>query len=179
MMAAPDPGRLKQIAIDLFNGWGYAFYRRENRLRADDLLVRAKLCEVLAAARVSVQAAEQAYRREFLPAPSREKPRPDAGAVREAQVLEALGRAIGTVEGHIRALPVPEDDQMAQRFRREAEMLSRLLEADEMMVGQAEFLREVLTGVDARWVLEHAGELQGQVAALAKGVQERRDLLAF
>jgi hypothetical protein len=33
--------------------------------------------------------------------------------------------------------------------------------------------------VDARWVLEHAGELQGQVAALAKGVQQRRDLLAF
>jgi hypothetical protein len=99
--------------------------------------------------------------------------------VREAQVLEALGRAIGTVEGHVRALPVPEDDQMAQRFRREAETLSRLLEADEMMVGQAEFLREVLSAADARWVLEHVGALQGQVAALAQGVQQRRDLLAF
>jgi hypothetical protein len=179
MAAAQDRGALAQLAITLFNGWGYNFYRKENQLRADDLMVRARVCEVLAAARMSVAAAEQAYRREFLPPPTREKPRPDAGAIRDAQTLEELARAIGALEGHIRALPVPENDRMTQRLRGEAETLSRLVEADQAMTGQAEFLRSLLADARAGWMLENAATLREQVAALEAVIQGRRDLLAF
>ena len=34
---------LEKIAVNLFYGWGYNFYRLENQLRADDLTVRAKV----------------------------------------------------------------------------------------------------------------------------------------
>ena len=175
----PGANRFAELAADLFNGWGFNFYRRANLLRADDLIVRGKVSELLAAARVSVQAAERAYRLEFLPAPSREKPRPDAAAVRDAQMLERFGGAIGRLEGRIRALPVPEPDRMAQLARGEADTLSRLLEADQALVGHAEFLRSILHDADAAWMLGNADLLSEQIAALETALQARRDLLVF
>jgi len=38
-----DVDELEKIAVNLFYGWGYNFYRLENQLRADDLTVRAKV----------------------------------------------------------------------------------------------------------------------------------------
>src|SRR5271154_76989 len=92
-----DVDALGQIAINLFYGWGYNFYRLENQLRADDQLIRAKVGFLLGSARKSVETAERDYRREFLPPPSREKPRPDPEAVSGAQTLERLSKAIGAV----------------------------------------------------------------------------------
>jgi hypothetical protein len=181
-MAGPefyDAGAIRHLAINLFNGWGYDFYRTENQLRADDLMVRAQVCNLLSAARASVEAAEQAFRRDFLPPPSRARPRPDPDAVQSAQTLEGIGRAIGAIEGQIRALPAPENDRMSQRFRREAPTLSRLVEADHAMVGHAEYLRALLASADARWMLDNMAALRGQVAAVEAAVQGRRDILTF
>jgi hypothetical protein len=58
---------LEKIAINLFYGWGYNFYRKENQLRADDQLIRSKVGLLLGWARKSVETAERDYRREFLP----------------------------------------------------------------------------------------------------------------
>ena len=62
-------GPIKQTAVLLFYGWGYNFYRRENQLRADDLLIRTKVGGILAQARSHLSALEavdpqlaQAYR---------------------------------------------------------------------------------------------------------------------
>ncbi len=181
-MAAPklyDASTAAQIAVNLFHGWGYNFYRRENQLRADDLMVRSQVSAMLAASRASVAAAEQTYRQDRLPPPSRAKPLPDPEAVRSAQMLEGIGRALGALEGQIRALPAPENDRMSQRFRREAETLSRLLEADQAMVGHAEFLRNLLTSVNASWILENAAALRQQIGAIEVALQSRRDSLAF
>ena len=67
-------GPLKQIAVNLFYGWGYNFYRKENQLRTDDLLVRAKVGWLLGLACTSVETAEADYRRDFIPPPSRANP---------------------------------------------------------------------------------------------------------
>jgi hypothetical protein len=142
-------------------------------------MVRAQVCNLLSAARASVEAAEQAFRRDFLPPPSRARPRPDPDAVQSAQTLEGIGRAIGAIEGQIRALPAPENDRMSQRFRREAPTLSRLVEADHAMVGHAEYLRALLASADARWMLDNMAALRGQVAAVEAAVQGRRDILTF
>ena len=83
-----DLGPLEEIAVNLFHGWGYNFYRLENQLRADDLVIRNQVSSLLGAARGHVEAAESAYRRAFLPPPSREKPRQDAEAMANAQALE-------------------------------------------------------------------------------------------
>ena len=62
-------GPIKQTAVLLFYGWGYNFYRRENQLRADDLLIRTKVGGILAQARSHLGAMEAEYRRINLPAP--------------------------------------------------------------------------------------------------------------
>ena len=106
-----DVDELEKIAVNLFHGWGYNFYRLENQLRADDLTVRAKVSWLLGLRRrASVETAESAYRRERLAAPTREKPLPDPDAIAGAQMLERLSQEIGALEGRIRAQPVPEND---------------------------------------------------------------------
>src|SRR6516225_4318828 len=91
-------GTLEKIAINLFYGWGYNFYRVENQLRADDLFIRSKVGWLLGSARTCVRTAEHAYRREFLPPPSRAKHRHDAAAVAGTQSIERLSRAIGALQ---------------------------------------------------------------------------------
>jgi hypothetical protein len=170
-------GPLRQTAVNLFYGWGYNFYRKENQFRADDLLVRAKAGALLLQAAQAVAAAEAAYRREKLPPPSREKPRPDAAAVAGAQALERMGQAIAALEGQIRAQPVPEGDRMTQRFRSEAQGLVQLLQADEVLVGQAELLRAMLAEKDAGWMLEHAAAVAEGVKAISQTLRERQAVL--
>ena len=172
-----DMEPLQQVAINLFHGWGYNFYRKENQLRADDQVIRAKVGTLLATARKSVEAAENAYRREFLPPPTREKPRPDAPAVAVAQNLERLSKSIGALIALISAQPVPENDRMTQRYRNEAATLQRLIESDQKLTGQAELLRTMLEQKTGPWLAEHASEIQEGVTAIGETLRERQMLL--
>jgi hypothetical protein len=172
-----DVGELDQIAINLFYGWGYNFYRLENQLRADDLMVREKACWLLGVSRAMIEAAQSAYRRKYLPPPSRAKPLPDAGAVASAQSLEALSAGIGQLEGTIRTLPVPENDRMTQRYRQEAETLMKLGACDRRLVGLAETLRQKLDGKDHDWILVNLAAIQEGVSLMTASVRERQSLL--
>ncbi len=170
---------LAEGAAGVLAGLSYHFYGQAHLLRADDLVVRGKVSELLGAARRSVQAAEHAHRREFLPAPSREKPRPDAQAVADARTLERLGAAIGALEGHVRALPVPENDRLAQRFHTERAVLQRLLDVDRELIGHAEFLRALVQSAGAAWMLQNGASLAEQIGAIESAIQARRDVLVF
>jgi hypothetical protein len=170
-------GDLEKIAINLFYGWGYNFYRQENQLRADDHLVRSKMGVLLGSARKSVETAERDYRREFLPPPTRENPRPDPTAVANAQGIERLSRAIGGVAGLISSQPVPENDRMTQRYRQEAETLQQLIVSDQKLVGQAELLRSMVDAKKGAWLLENMAALQDGVSAIAETLRTRQLLL--
>ncbi len=173
---AADP--LEQVAINLFYGWGYNFYRIENQLRADDLLVRAKACGLLGDARAAVDAAEAVYRRANIAAPTRAKPFPDAQVVANARALERLAGAIGALEGQVRAQPAPENDRMSEFYRNERETLMRLGRHDSRLVGQAELLRAKLAAAgDAAAILAALPEVEEGVRALAETLRERRALL--
>jgi len=172
-----DVAPLDQIAINLFYGWGYNFYRKENQLRADDQLVRAKVGILLGSARKSVEAAELDYRREFLPPPSREKPRHDPAAVAGSQAIERLSHSIGALAGQIGSLPVPENDRMTQRYRQEAGTLAALIASDHKLVGQAELLRSMLDQKPGPWLIENLPALQEGVAAIGETLRARQLLL--
>jgi hypothetical protein len=172
-----DAGPLEQVAINLFYGWGYNFYRKENQLRADDLLIRSKVGLLLASARKSVEAAESDYRREFLPPPSREKPRPDAAAVAGAQAIERLSKAVGALITLISAQPAPENDRMTQRHRQEAATLQNLIASDQTLVGQAELLRSLVDQKEGSWLVENMPALQDGVHAIGETLRARQLLL--
>jgi hypothetical protein len=172
-----DVGPLEQIAINLFYGWGYNFYRQENQLRADDQVIRGKVGFLLGTARKSVETAESGYRREFLPPPSREKPRPDATAVAGAQSLERFSKAIGALQALINNQPVPENDRMTQRYREEAATLQSLIQSDQLLTGQAELLRSMIDGKNGTWIIEHLSDLQEGITAINETLRQRQLLL--
>ncbi len=173
---AADP--LEQVAINLFYGWGYNFYRVENQLRADDLLVRAKAGGLLGDARAVVDAAEAVYRRANIAAPTRAKPFPDPQVVEDARALERLSGAIGALEGQVRTQPVPENDRMIEFYRNERDTLMHLGRHDSLLVGQAELLRAKLAAAgDAATILATLREIEEGLRALAETLRERRSVL--
>ncbi|HEY5330765.1 MAG TPA: hypothetical protein VIJ79_12830 [Acidobacteriaceae bacterium] len=172
-----DAGVIRQLATNLFYGWGYNFYRLENQLRADDQLVRAKAGWLLGVAGASVQEAESNYRREFLPVPSRAKPFPDATAVAAAQQLECLAKNISALANRLAELPVPENDRITQRFRQEAPTLAALIAQDEQLVGQCELLRSTLEHRDGAWILEKLPQIQSGLEAIESTLLRRQAIL--
>ncbi len=174
-----DVGPLEEIAVNLFYGWGYNFYRLENQLRADDLLIRSKVGLILGSARKSVETTERDYRREFLPPPSREQPRPNPAAIAGAQAIERLSRSIGALQGQIAAQPAPENDRMTERYRQEASVLQQLIASDQKLVGQAELLRSMLDHKDGAWMLENMQALQDGLNAISETLRARQLLLVW
>jgi hypothetical protein len=171
-----DLEALEKIAVNLFYGWGYNFYRLENNLRADDLTVRSKVGWLLGQARESVEKAESAWRRAF-PQPTREHPLPDPAASAGARRLEDISRGIGALEGQIRAHPVPEADHMTNRYRREAETLQQLLQCDLALVGRAEALRALVEDGDGAALLARASEIENGLKSIARSLRERQAVL--
>lgn len=172
-----DAGALRQLATNLFYGWGYNFYRLENQLRADDELVRSKAASLLGSAVASVCAAESDYRRAFLPPPTRQKPFPDPAAVAGAQRLERLAKAISAVEALIQQQPAPENDRMTQRYRKEAATLKTLIHYDEQLVGQCELLRSMVHAQSGATLLTKMAELEGGLEAIRANLESREAVL--
>jgi hypothetical protein len=172
-----DAGPLRQVATNLFYGWGYNFYRVENQLRADDQLVRSKAAGLLGIAMASVDDAESEYRRQFLPAPTRQKPFPDAAAVAAAQRLERLARGIGALEALIQQQPVPENDRVTERYRQEAPTLQSLIHWDEQLVGQCDLLRSMVDQQDGAALLGKLPDLESGLGAIRATLQSREAVL--
>jgi hypothetical protein len=172
-----DYGALRHVAINLFYGWGYNFYRLENQLRADDQLVRRQAEALLAASVSALAEAEGDWRREKLPPPSRAQPLPDPAALAGARKLESLVASVGRLKSRLSSLPVPENDRMTQRYRNEADTLLKVLASDETLIGQADLLRTLVAGKSAEALLEAAGDLEAGVAAIQSTLEERARLV--
>lgn len=172
-----DVDVLDQVAINLFYGWGYNFYKLENQLRADDLMIRAKVSWLLGIVRGDLETLQSDYRQKHLPAPTRAKPSPDPASVESAQSLETLCNAIGSIEALIRSAPVPENDRMTQRYRQEAVTLLQLQEVDKMLVGTAQVMRTTLVGKDDDWLLANQEFIKEGIAMLRRTMQDRQSLL--
>ncbi|MHB8348592.1 MAG: hypothetical protein ACYDHM_15885 [Acidiferrobacterales bacterium] len=135
---------LRRFVVNLFYGYGYNAYRQENKDRADDLLVRSEVSHWLTQARAALSRRESDYRRDHFKPPTREHPFPDGAAVEKAESYVRAQRAIEEIEVAVRNAPVPENNRVWQRHRREGDVLERLIEADlEVARCAIELLREV------------------------------------
>ena len=142
-----DP--IKATLSNLFYGWGYNFYRKENQLRSDDLLIRGKVSDLLGEARSHLLTLETAFRKDRLPPPSREHPFPDPAALHTVQSLQSLVKDIEQVEVRIRTAAVPEMDRVNQRHRIERGTLENLAAIDlELVNAVLTFQQSVLSLTD-------------------------------
>ncbi len=129
-----DAGAIRRLVENLYQGWGYNAYRKENQLRADDLLIRGKISDLLAELRRRWHEREMSWRDEHLPPPSRQFPVPDATAVQAAKSMESIQKQVEAFESLVRTAPVPENDRVWQRHRNETDTLAKLLDCDNAMM---------------------------------------------
>ncbi|HLY54280.1 MAG TPA: hypothetical protein VKS60_01910 [Stellaceae bacterium] len=179
--SAPADGPLLQTWRMLLNGYGYNWYREENLARADDLLVRSRASDHLAAAAARLRELEAGYRRRHIPPPSRAQPDPDPDHLAAARRIRAAHDRILSADTVLRGAPVPPTDRIWARFSAEPEMLKRLVYHDVMLVGSAEALESGLAGLDAAAGLDDAreAEIDRHLTEIAAALKQRRDLLEF
>lgn len=180
MSGGEDDGlaaRAGQVALNLFRGYGYTFYRVENDLRADDQRIRRMVSELLQQARKALSEAEGRYRREMIPPPSRAQPFPPADLVANAKRLEALAQTVSALDAQVAHMPVPGNDFMTARYRNEADTLRRLSEVDVDLVADAHALAQAVPGDDPVLILEQAPAIAATIARLKDRIAQRQAML--
>jgi hypothetical protein len=160
--------------VMLLNGYGYNWYKLDNKLRADDLLIRSRASEHLADAIARLREIEARYRRKYLPPPTREHPDADPDHLAAMRQIRLIADRILDIDTKLRGAAVPPNDQIWKRHRDELDSLWQLSECDVVLVGAAKDLTATVaelpldSGVDpaaeAR-IDQHLGYLS---AALAK-----------
>jgi hypothetical protein len=134
--ANPDEhSALYKTWVMLLNGYGYNWYRQDNQLRADDLLVREHASHFVLEAAKKLQEQEAAYARQFLPTPTRENPFPPDDKLATHALIRSTRQNLLALEGRIRGLSAPPTDRIWQRHRSEVDTLARLTSLDVQLVG--------------------------------------------
>jgi len=179
----PLPGedsRLYRIGVMLLNGYGYNWYRWDNQMRADDLLVRSRASEHLEAAAARLRDLEGRYRRKYLPPPSRVHPDPDRHHLAAAQHFRAVADRILEIDTKLRGAPVPPDDKVWLRQRGELETLQRLGNCDVVLVAGAKEVVETVAGLPTDVRIDPAIERQidKHLGRLAETLTRRGEILA-
>ena len=185
-MASRGPGfpgeddPIYRIGVMLINGYGYNWYRLDNQMRADDLLVRGRASEHLGGAVSRLRDLEGRYRRKFLPPPSREHPDPDPVHLAAARQFRAIEDRIGEVDTRVRGAAVPTNDRIWQRHRDELNTLAKLGDCDVLLVGGAKQLADVVAALPADAAVDPAAEQQIDAAlgTLTVTLTRRGDILA-
>jgi len=187
-MPAPIPQRgdlpgqhdpVYQTWVMLLNGYGYNWYRIDNQLRADDLLIRSRASDHLEAAAARLREIEGNYRRRWLPPPSREHPDPDPDHLAAARRIRATAERVLAVDTRVRGAAVPPNDKIWQRHRDEVDTLYRLSQCDVVLVGAAKDLADLAAGLPRDAALDAGAEeaIEMRLAYVAKSLAQRNELL--
>jgi hypothetical protein len=143
------PGPAKRLLSNLFYGCGYNFYRYENELLADDLLIRGKLSQLLRECRAHLSRLEAAFRREHHQAQG------GGGygflsptAVRMAQALLSAQRDLEAMERAIHNATVPQTRHFQRHRREEPSTLAQLVILDGDTVLALVTLRDAVARLD-------------------------------
>lgn len=179
----PLPGedsRLYRIGVMLLNGYGYNWYRWDNQMRADDLLVRSRASEHLEAAAARLRDLEGRYRRKYLPPPTREHPDPNPQHLATAQHFRTVADRILEIDTRLRGAAMPPDDKVWVRQRGETETLQLLGKCDVFLVAGAKELASLVADLpaDAGIDPEIEQQIDRHLDELAAALTRRGEILA-
>lgn len=174
-----DHARLYRIGVMLLNGYGYNWYRLDNRMRADDLLIRSRASDHLGNAVARLRDLEGRYRRKYLPPPTRERPDPDPQHVAAVHQFRTVEERIREIDTRLRGGAVPPDDKVWLRHRNEIETLQRLGELDAILAASAKELDDYVGSLPKDAAIDGAIERQidEHLDGLAQLLAKRRDIL--
>ena len=173
-----DDAISKELEIVLL-GCGFNFYRIQNQLRADDLLVRQKAGAFFGHAATRMEQLAQQFQRTCIPAPSRENPYPSADLMARLTALRNVRQRIMDQGTCIQGLPAPAQDKIWRRLRDEEDLLQSLLRADAAMLrlaAEVESQAQLLTA--EAWKSPGAGDtLNATLDGWDATIRQRQDLL--
>ena len=174
-----DRSRLYRIGVMLLNGYGYNWYRLDNRMRADDLLIRSRANEHLAKAVAQLRDLEGRYRRKYLPPPTRERPDPEPQHLVMVGKFRAIEEQISEIDTRLRGGAVPPDDKVWLRYRTEIDTLQRLGECDAVLAASAKELDDYVAGLPEDAVIdsEVEGQIKDHLDRLTKILAQRSETL--
>jgi hypothetical protein len=77
----------------------------------------------------------------------------------------------------IQQQPVPANDRMTERYRKEAPTLQKMVHYDEQLVGQCDLLRSMVTGKDGASIVQNLPELETGLEAIRTTLRNREAVL--
>ncbi len=169
---------LLQAGELLLNGWGFNWYRAENLMRADDILLRNRADQLLGEAQSALRQAEAAFRTAHLPPPSRAQPLPDGASLAELRAFRALVVELDSLRTAIRGAAMPPDDKIWRRHRDEPEMLARLGRCDATLAAAAQALQKAAAHGAFDGLNDAAAGLEPHLVRLRMLLELRRELMA-
>ena len=180
MSTLPDEhSALYKTWVMLLNGYGYNWYRKDNQLRADDLLVRERASHFILEAAKRLQDQEAEFARKFLPPPTRENPFPPDDKLAIHALIRRTRQDLLALEARIRGLSAPPTDRIWQRHRTETGVLENLGRRDVQLVGLAKEVDAEAEKLDiATWSHpEGPRSLTDNVRKLEQVIAERTEYL--
>jgi hypothetical protein len=168
---------LLQAGELLLNGWGYNWYRAENLMRADDVLLRNQADQFLGDALAAFRRAETLFRQKYMGAPSRQNPLPDPARIAELQALRTLLDSVEALRTRLRGAAMPPDDKIWRRHRDEPDLLSRLGSCDARLVASAQALRTDALAITPAGLAAMPGLMEPRLRALEELLRQRGELL--
>ena len=180
MSTLPDEhSALYKTWVMLLNGYGYNWYRKDNQLRADDLLVRERASHFILEAAKKLQDQESEFARKFLPPPTRENPFPPDDKLAIHALIRRTRQDLLALEARIRGLSAPPTDRIWQRHRTETGVLENLGRRDVQLVGLAKEVDAEAEKLDvATWSRpEGPRSLTENVRKLEQVIAERTEYL--
>ena len=146
-------------------------YTSKGRLRADDLLIRERVCHSLSDATARLRELAGQWRADRVPPSTRENPFPPAEVMAPLRQAERLGRDIEELATAVRGLPLLPEDKVWDRVRRGG--LDELLQFDWTLVGEADDLAGQLAAA-ADLAAVDQGLLQQRLRRIKDVIADRR-----
>ncbi len=168
---------LLQAGELLLNGWGYNWYRAENLMRADDLVLRNQADAMLGDALAAFRRAEAVFRQKYMGPPSRQHPLPDPERVAELHAFRAMMETLEDVRTGLRGAALPPDDRIVRRHGEEAELLSRLGRCDALLAAGAQALRAEAMAMTPADLSQMPARMEAHLARMKGILHARGDLL--
>ena len=141
-------GPARWLLSNLFYGCGYNFYRCEGELRADDLLIRGKLGQLLRECREHLRSLEASFRREHRATPARDYALLHPAVIATAQALLGAQRDLQAMETAVHTAALPELARLHQRHREERGTLEKLVMLDGEVLLALVTLRDAVARLD-------------------------------
>lgn len=159
---------------------GFSRYRSQQKVRADDLLVRERATRALSESVGVLTTLHVAFQRAYMPPATRQNPFPPAAEVQRSNAILALRERLVNAGALIRGMPLPGVDRIWQQVRTGGDLLWQLLAFDYQLITTCEQVRDRVAALTSTIWHDTAAsvELDALLLGLEGTIRERQRLLA-